>query len=166
MVSGETKSHCSEKGEAEGGACFSFPIMKNRALVLATFLLVGAVVGWKVFRGSTAAGPKLGDRTATDLVAEVNQVSLEASGDHAHLVLTITFQQNGRTAVRLEPPLVRLRTGDGESVPRYLGPLLPEPVLTGAGPTPVALHYWMPLAKGKQGLMLEVGGKRHAVALR
>ena len=73
------------------------------------------------------------------------------------------FSQTGSSPVRLEPPLLSLLTAQGIAVPRYLGPLLPEPVLAKQAPARITLHYWLPLADLGAGMTLEAGGKRYSL---
>jgi hypothetical protein len=95
------------------------------------------------------------------LLVKDPQLSGSKVGSHAHLVLTAQFSQAGSSPLRLEPPLLSLLTAQGTIAPRYLGPLLPEPVIVNRGPAQVTLHYWLPLAELGQSMTLEAGGKRY-----
>lgn len=107
------------------------------------------------------------DGTSGTLALEVNIKSIEVrpTGDHAWLVLTAVFDQSGEAPVRLEPPLVSLLTARQTAAPRFIGPLLPEPVLAGPEPAEITLHFWLPLTDLKTPLILEAAGHRYPVDL-
>jgi len=95
------------------------------------------------------------------LLVKDPRLFLSKVGSHAHLVLTAEFSQTGSSPLRLEPPLLTLLTAQGSAAPRYLGPLLPEPVLANPAPARITLHYWLPSADLGTAMILEAGGKRY-----
>ena len=81
----------------------------------------------------------------------------------AQLVIAARFQQSGQTVLRLESPLVVLRPENGTPAYRYLGPFLPEPVLSGPGPALVSLSWWVQTEDLTGEVFLEVSGKAFPV---
>ena len=82
---------------------------------------------------------------------------------NAQLVMAARFQQSGLTVARLEPPLLVLRPENGTPANRYLGPFLPEPVLSGPGPALVSLSWWVQTEDLTGQMFLEVSGKAFPV---
>lgn len=139
---------------------------KTRTAFLAASLLLVAGMGWVILRRSDQGGPISSDLPTVSLEVRISRVETLPTGDHAHLILTAIFDQNGETPLRLEPPLVSLlATSTLTPVARYLGPMLPEPVLAGSEPTEVTLHYWLPLSDLKSPLTLDAAGRRYALAV-
>jgi len=139
---------------------------KTRTVLLAASLLLAVGIGWVILRRSDKRGPISSDPQAISLEVRINNVEILPTGDHAHLILTGVFDQNGQTPIRLEPPLVSLlATPNPTPVARYLGPMLPEPVLAGSEPTEVTLHYWLPLSDLKSPLTLDAAGRRYSLAV-
>ena len=139
---------------------------KTRTAFLAASLLLLAGMGWVILRRSDQGGPISSDLPTVSLEVRISRVETLPTGDHAHLILTAIFDQNGETPLRLEPPLVSLlATSTLTPVARYLGPMLPKPVLAGSEPTEVTLHYWLPLSDLKSPLTLDAAGRRYALAV-
>lgn len=138
--------------------------MKPRVILAAVLLLV-VVLGWLIKRDSNKAGPGSCVPHAVSLEVGIHSVEVRRSGDHAQLIVRAVFDQSGTTPVRLEPPLVSLLTAHQTTAPRFMGPMLPDPVLTGAEPQEVMLHYWVPSADLKSPLVLEASGHRYPLVL-
>jgi hypothetical protein len=139
--------------------------MKTRSVIIAAALLLIVGIGWVANRRPDKIPPLTPDPHAVSLEVRINHVEIRPTGDHAHLILTAVFDQSGQTPVRLEPPLVSLFTANATPAPRYLGPMLPEPLLPGPGPAEVTLHYWLPLSDLKPPLTLQASGRSYPVAL-
>lgn len=139
--------------------------MKSRPLMIAVGLLLAVGVGWLVLKNPSASPPGSSGPGPVALDVEIKSVAVQKTGDHGQLILTASFQQSGQTPIRLEPPLVELHTTNGKTAPRYLGPFLPEPVLSGAGPAVVILHYWLPLSDLSGPLTLEASGQQYPLVL-
>jgi hypothetical protein len=139
--------------------------MKKRIIFPAAVILVVLGIVWLMKRNSGKTGPAASDPHAVSLTVDVKRIEVLPTGEHAHLIVTAVFDQSGQTPVRLEPPLVALRTANETTAARYLGPMLPEPLLPGPDPTEVILHYWLPLSDLKPPLTLQASGRSHPVKL-
>ena len=140
--------------------------MKTGTVLITASLLLAVGAGWVVWRHSEQGGPVYSGAPAVSLEVRINNVEIQPIGDHAHLILTAVFDQSGTTPLRLEPPLVSLlATPDQTPAPRYLGPMLPDPVLAGSEPAEIMLHYWLPLSDLKFPLTLHAAGQRHPLTL-
>ena len=135
------------------------PPILRKLLIPASFL-IAVIAGVTVLRHSR--NPAASSRIAPPAVSvqvEVQSLALRRESRGAQLVLAARFQQSGSTVVRLEPPLVVLRPENGTPADRYLGPFLPEPVLSGPGPALVSLSWWIKAEDLTGSLFLEVSGK-------
>jgi hypothetical protein len=140
-------------------------LTKTRTIIVAASLLLTVGIIWLMLRRSDKGSPVLSDPHAVSLEVRINHVEIRPTGDHAQLILTAVFDQSGQTPVRLEPPLLSLLTADGKPVAKYLGPMLPEPVLPGPDPAEISLHYWLPLSDLKPPLTLQASGRSYPVNL-
>ena len=131
----------------------------------AVLLLLVAGLAWVVRERSIKTKGDSTGMPAYAMEVKIKSVEVRPVGDHAQLVLTAVFDQSGEAPVRLEPPLVSLLTAGQTAAPRFIGPLLPEPVLAGPEPAEIALHYWLPLADLKTPLDLQAAGRRYPVDL-
>ena len=134
-----------------------------KAVITAAVLLSVAALGWLIMERPDKSGPVSSGNHAVSLEVRIKHVEVRRTGDHAQLILTAVFDQSGRTPIRLEPPLVSLLTARQTPVARFIGPMLPEPVLTGEESTEVTLHYWLPLPDLNAPLLLEASGRRYPV---
>ncbi len=135
------------------------PPVIRKLLIPAGFLIAG-IAGVTALRHSRNQGSS--SRIAPPAVflrVEVQSLTLRREGRSAQLVIAARFQQSGQTVVRLEPPLVVLRPENGTPADRYLGPFLPEPVLSGPGPAHVSLSWWIKAEDLTGEVFLEVSGK-------
>lgn len=139
--------------------------MKKRIIFPAAVMLVALGLFWLMKRKAGNTGPAASDPHAVSLTVAINRVEVRPTGDHVHLILTAVFDQSGQTPVRLEPPLVSLLTANATPAARYLGPMLPEPLLPGPDPAEVTLHYWLPLSDLKPPLTLQASGRGYPVKL-
>ena len=137
--------------------------MKSRLPITATvLLLLAAALGWHLkTRASKPSAAGAVPTTAVVLSVVIKKVSIRRTDGHVQLSLTAIFTQNGQAPLRLVPPLVTLLTANQTPVPRYLGPMLPEPVLPGPCPTELTLHYWLPASDLSSPLNLSAGGQQH-----
>ncbi len=139
--------------------------MQHRVVTLTATLMLVIGVGTVVkCRSGRTPGP-LADPPTVALEVQIKSIEVRPTGDFAQLILKAVFHQNGQTPLRLEPPLVSLITASQAPAARYLGPMLPEPVLSGPGPAEVTLHYWLPVSDLKAPLNLVVSGRSHPVEL-
>ncbi len=129
----------------------------TRPILLVLLLVLGIATLLLLTRGSRSP--------ASGLQARLKSLTIEPQGAHAHLILTAAFRQSGSGPLHLTPPVLTLLAADGQPVPAYLGPLLPEPVLKGAGPADLSLHYWIPLTRLTSPLTLDVSGTAHPIPL-
>ena len=134
--------------------------MKQR-LLTAFLLLVITVVLWRMTRPTKPPAPNRNEAEAISLTVDIQKLTVRKTGGHGHLSLTALFQQSGAAPLRLVPPLVSLRTASGESTPRFIGPLVPEPVLPDRNPAAVTLHYWLTETDLAGPLTLEAGGQKY-----
>lgn len=139
------------------------PPVLRKLLISAGFLIAGiaGVTAWRHSR-NPAASSRISP-PAISLQVEVQSLTLRREGRSAQLVLAVRFQQSGQTVARLESPLVVLRTENGTPADRYLGPFLPESVLSGPGPALVSLSWWVQTEDLMGELFLEVSGKAFSV---
>jgi hypothetical protein len=135
--------------------------MKFRRAAIVLILLSAAGLGRLLRPRPATPPPVLPGEPAISLEVRIKKLTIRRIGDHAQATLTASFDQSGQTPVHLEPPLVSLLTASGTPVPRYVGVLLPEPILTGPDATEVVLHYWLPTADLEGPLTLEATGKRY-----
>ena len=137
--------------------------MKSRLPITATvLLLLAAALGWHLkTRASKPNAAGAVPTAAVVLSVVIKKVSIRRTDGQVQLSLTAIFTQNGQAPLRLVPPLVTLLTANQTPVPRYLGPILPEPVLPGTGPTELTLHYWLPASDLSSPLNLSAGGQQH-----
>ena len=135
------------------------PPVIRKLLVPAGFLIAG-IAGVTALRHSRnhAASSRIAP-PAVSLQVEVQSLTLRREGGGAQLVLAARFQQSGSTVIRLEPPLVVLRPENGTPADRYLGPFLPESVLSEPGPVHVSLSWWIKAEDLTGAVFLEVSGK-------
>ena len=138
--------------------------MKTRILS-ATILLLMVGIGWIIQRPTREVRNGTSGSPSVALEVQPKAIVVHRAGGHAQLILTAEFRQSGVAPVRLEPPLVALLTADEKPAARFLGPLLPEPVLAGSGPSDITLHYWIPIADLKGPVLLEAAGKRYPLTL-
>ena len=131
-----------------------------RKLLIPAGFLIAVIAGIMVLRDSRnhASSSRIAP-PAVSLQVEVQSLTLRREGRGAQLVLAARFQQSGSAVLRLEPPLVVLRPENGTPADRYLGPFLPEPVLSGPGPAHVSLSWWVPAEDLTGAVFLEVSGK-------
>lgn len=131
----------------------------RKTLTIAALLLLVFGLGWW-FKARTARLPAAWNRGhAAALEVQLKKLTVQRLGDHAHLTLSAEFR--APSPVRLEPPLVSLLTARQTPAPRFIGPMLPEPLLKGSGPAELALHYWLPVADLQGPLLLEAAGNRY-----
>ena len=135
----------------------------RKVLILSGFLLAG-IAGVTALRHSRnhAASSRIAP-PAVSLRVEIQSLTLRREGRSAQLVIAARFQQSGQTVLRLESPLVVLRPENGTPAYRYLGPFLPEPVLSGPGPALVSLSWWVQTEDLTGEVFLEVSGKAFPV---
>lgn len=139
--------------------------MKKRIIFPAAVMLVALGLFWLMKRKARSTGPAAAGAPSVSLEVRIKHVAIHPAGDHAHLILTAVFDQSGQTPVRLEPPLVSLLTAHQTPAARYLGPMLPEPLLPGPDPAEVTSHYWLPLSDLKPPLTLQASGRSYPVKL-
>ena len=139
--------------------------MKRRIIFPAAVLMVAIGIFGLMKRNSGITRPAGSGSPAVSLEVRIKNIEVRRSGDHAQLILTAVFDQSGQTPVRLEPPLVSLLKANQTPSARFIGPMLPDPVLLSREPAEVTLHYWLPLSDMKSPLTLEASGRKYPVEL-
>jgi len=134
--------------------------MKKRLLTAALLLVIPAVL-WQMTRPRRLPSPVSPEGRPVDLTVEIQRLIVRKTGDHGQISLTARFQQNAPSPLLLVPPMVALRTASGETAPRFIGPLIPEPRLSDGNPATITLHYWLPENELSRPLTLEAGGNRY-----
>lgn len=135
---------------------------RTKTILAAALAGAGLLTAWLVQRSVVTTGS---NPLVPALSADVKSLTVRHDGDHAQLSLTAIFQQDGTSPIRLEPPLITLHGADGKPLPRFIGPMLQDPVLPGAAPLEITLHYWLPTAALKTSPVLETAGTSHRLTI-
>lgn len=137
----------------------SLPPSIRKVLIPAVLLIAGiaGIMAWRHSRNH-AASSRIAPHEGS-LQVELQSLTMRRQGGRAQLVITALWKQSGQSVVRLEAPLVVLRPANGTPVDSYLGPFLPEAVLSGRDPAIVALSWWIKAEDLAGAVFLEVSGQ-------
>lgn len=88
---------------------------------------------------------------------------VERDYGNARLDLEVRIRNAGSSKITLQPPQVRLTTGDGREIPPFFLPFEPQPEIAPTSTQDVKLRYWLEKADLQGALSLEVNGSKVAV---
>ncbi len=136
----------------------------KRIEVWVLLLLGGGAAVWVLMDKPVIEGdPQPVESTSTDPALVIHRCTLERDYGNARLDIELRYRNASPRPLVLQPPDVKLMTGDGREVPPFILPVEKPPQIAAQTTQSVRLRYWLESAHLSGPLTLEVRGERAEV---
>lgn len=127
------------------------------------FLLIASVVAaWWALRDPAPYAQEeaeIAATTAPDAVLRIHRCTLERDFGNARLDIEFRFRNTSPRPLSMQPPDVRLLTGEGREIPPFILPVEKPPVASEKTATDLRLRYWLDAKDLAASLRLDVRGQ-------
>ncbi len=136
----------------------------KRIEVWVLLILGGGAAVWVLMDKPVVEGdPQPIESTSSDPVLVIHRCTLERDFGNARLDIELRYRNASPRPLILQPPDVKLATGDGKEVPPYILPVEKPPQIAAQTTQSVRLRYWLEASHLNGSLTLDVRGAKAEV---
>ena len=136
----------------------------KRIEVWVLLILGGGAAIWVITDKPVVEGdPQPIESTSTEPTLVINRCTLERDFGNARLDIELRYRNASPRPLILQPPDVKLATGDGKEVPPYILPVEKQPQIAAQTTQSVRLRYWLEASHLNGLLTLDVRGTKAEV---
>lgn len=136
----------------------------KRIEVWVLLLIGGGAAVWVFMDKPVIEGdPQPVQSTSTDPALVIHRCTLERDYGNARLDIELRYRNASPRPLVLQPPDVKLMTGDGREVPPFILPVEKPPQIAAQMTQSVRLRYWLESGHLSGPLTLEVRGEKAEV---
>jgi hypothetical protein len=139
----------------------------KRFEVWVLLILGGGAAVWVLMDKPVVEGDpqpiEAGEIPGTDPALVIHRCTLERDFGNARLDIELRYRNASPRPLILQPPDVKLTTGDGKEVPPYILPVEKPPQIAAQTTQSVRLRYWLEASHLNSSLTLDVRGAKAEV---
>lgn len=123
----------------------------------------GAAIWVLTDKPAIEGDPQPVESTSSDPALMIHRCTLERDFGNARLDIELRYRNASPRPLILQPPDVKLTTGDGKEVPPYILPVEKPPQIAAQTTQSVRLRYWLEASHLNSSLTLDVRGAKAEV---
>lgn len=137
--------------------------LKRIEVCVLLILGVGAAIWVLTDKPVIEGDPQSIESTSGDPALVIHRCTLERDFGNARLDIELRYRNASPRPLILQPPDVKLLTGDGKEVPLYILPVEKPPQIAAQTTQSVRLRYWLEASHLNSSLTLDVRGTKAEV---